>query len=396
MATTFPLPTLGPVVNAQGISAPPFADIFQSLQSSFQIIYGTDAYIDPDSQDGQLLAIVAQAIHDANQAVIAAYNSFSPLTAVGAALSSNVKINGITRKVPTRSQVDVLIVGQVGVVITGGLVEDASGIRWALPASVTIPLSGEITVTATCQEEGAIEADAGDVNIIATPTLGWQTVTNPAAAVPGEPVELDGALRQRQALSTAVPSQTTLAGLLGAIRSLTGVQQAVVYENDTNVTDANGLPPHSISLVTLGGDAQEIGNTIYLKKTPGAGTFGTTDVTVTDATGLPSSVSYFQATQVPIAVRIEVTPRLGFVTPTIDSIKIAVADYINALGIAKRVDRGRLYLPAQQYGGGTFQTYEVELIQLSEVPDPPANADIELDFNAIAICSTDDIEVVVL
>src|SRR5690606_25087178 len=107
--------------------------------------------------------------------------------------------------------------------INGGIVEDIEGQQWNLPASVLIPLSGSITVTATCQEQGAIEAPAGTVTKIKTPTFGWQSVSNPSAAVPGQPVETDAALRVRQALSVAVPSQTIFEGIVGSVANLPGV-----------------------------------------------------------------------------------------------------------------------------------------------------------------------------
>ncbi|MGC8170052.1 baseplate J/gp47 family protein, partial [Salmonella enterica] len=73
---------------------------------------------------------------------------------------------------------------------------------WNLPASVTIPPSGLITVTATCAAIGAVSAPAGTITTINTPTRGWQSVTNPADAVPGAEVESDAALRSRQKIST--------------------------------------------------------------------------------------------------------------------------------------------------------------------------------------------------
>jgi hypothetical protein len=83
--TTYPLPTLAATVTDAGISAPPYADILLSLQASYRSIFGSDIYIDADSQDGQWLAIIAAAVNDCNAATIAAYNSRSPATAQGAA-----------------------------------------------------------------------------------------------------------------------------------------------------------------------------------------------------------------------------------------------------------------------------------------------------------------------
>ena len=77
----YPLPTLAATLSATGISAPAYTDILLSLQASYGTIFGTDAYIAPDSQDGQLLAVVARAISDCNDMAIAVYNSFAPSTA---------------------------------------------------------------------------------------------------------------------------------------------------------------------------------------------------------------------------------------------------------------------------------------------------------------------------
>ena len=145
--TTYPLPTLSATVTPTGISAPSYVDILLSLEASYRAIYGADTDLDPDTQDGNWIAVQAAAINDANQVAINVYLSFSPSSAQGAALSSVVKVNGITRMVPSASSTPVLIVGQAGSIINNGLVGDNAGLntRWNLPASVTIPPGGSIT-----------------------------------------------------------------------------------------------------------------------------------------------------------------------------------------------------------------------------------------------------------
>jgi len=232
------LDTLGlsATVTAQGISAPDYQTIVDKLSEYFRQIYGNDAYLDPDSKDGQMLAIYALGIHDANNTSIAVYNSFSPSTGNGRALSSNVKINGITRKLATNSTADVVIEGDVGTQITAGSVRDANGTIWNLPASVIIPQSQSITVTAICSVSGPMVALPGTINRIATPTRGWRMVNNPTAATPGESGEDDVQLRERQTRSTALPSQTTMEGIDGALLDVSGVTRMRSYENDTEVT----------------------------------------------------------------------------------------------------------------------------------------------------------------
>lgn len=396
MATTYPLPTLAATVTAAGISAPTYSDILASLHASAQAIFGVDIYLQPDSQDGQLLAIFARAIHDANQTAIAVYNSFSPSTAQGAALSSAVRINGLTRLVASNSQAALLLGGTVGTVITNGAVSDAAGNLWKLPASVTIPISGSISVTATCATAGAVAAWPGTLTQIATPTSGWATATNPAAADTGAPVETDAALRVRQAASVALPALTPLAATVAAVEALTGVVQVAPYENPTGGVDANGLPAHSISLVVEGGDLGQIAAAIASKKTPGCATYGTTSETVIDSVGVPHTINFFVPTAIPIVATVTIHALSGYTSAVASAIQSAVSAYINSLPIGQSVFLARLYLPAQLFGGTGSGTFELVSVTIAASPASPTAADVAIAFNAMATCVPASVTVTVV
>ncbi|WP_186239406.1 baseplate J/gp47 family protein [Burkholderia gladioli] len=388
------LTTVAPTISAAGISAPTFADIYAWLQSQVQAIYGTDIYIDPDSQDGQLLAVFAQAIADSNSVAIGIYNSFSPSKAVGAALSSNVKINGIEREAPSYSSADLDIGGQAGITISNGIAKDANNYQWALPASVTIPPAGEITVTATCTTIGAIAAPAGTITQIGTPTRGWQTVTNPSDAAPGAPVESDPALRSRQTVSTALPSQTVLDGIVGAVANLPGVTRYRAYENDTSDTDANGIPGHRIALVVEGGDATAIANAVAVKKTPGGGTYGTTTIVTTNRYGMPVRINFFRPTDAPISAVVSIRALTGYTTAISDAIQAAIAAYVNGVAIgggdAQAVEWDDCIAAAKAIdGAATFKITSLVLTGPRGAGDP----DVSLLFNESASCSADQVTI---
>ena len=76
--------TTAPTIDATGITAPSYADVLAFIQAKYQAIYGADIYLGNDSQDGQFLGVIAQAISDANSVAVAVYNAFSPATAQGA------------------------------------------------------------------------------------------------------------------------------------------------------------------------------------------------------------------------------------------------------------------------------------------------------------------------
>lgn len=385
---TFPLATLACTISSTGISAPSYNDILSSLTASFQSIYGTDIYVDPDSQDGQWLAIIAQAINDANSATIAVYNAYSPATAQGANLSSVVKINGISRNVSSASTVDVLVGGQVGQTITAGLVSDPNKNQWALPASVLIPSAGEITVTATCQTPGAITLLDGTALEILNPQLGWQSAVAASDASDGSPVEMDAALRQRQTTSTAIPSLTVLEGIVGAVANVSGVTRYVAYENDTKTTDANGITANAIALVVEGGDAVAIATAIASKKTPGGPTFGSTSETVTNIYGMPITINFSRPTDQAITVAIAMKALSGYSSATGVLVQNAVSAYINVVAIgggsAQAVEWDACIAAAKSVAGGT--TFKISSLTLTG-PGGAGTPDVPLAFNQAAFCT---------
>lgn len=379
---------LAATVNATGISAPTFAAILAALQNQARQIYGSDIYIAPDSKDGQLLALVAQAVSDANDAAVAIYNQFAPSTAQGAGLSSVVKVNGITRLVASASTAVGTVVGQAGALITNGVVKDANGNLWNLPASVTIPPAGQITVTVTAQQVGAITAPAGTINSIATPALGWQSFTSTSDATPGAPVESDSALRQRQAASTAIAAISPLGALLGALENISGVTAVKIYENTASAADSNGVPAKSLCIVIAGGNVATIAQTIGQKKTPGAGTYGTTAQSYLDpVTGIPSTINFFVLATTDLKVKVTGSALTGYTSATGTAIQTAIAAYINSHGIGETVEYSGLWGPAYQNAPARSQPYKVTSLQVSSDGGTTwTTGDTAIAFNKIATC----------
>jgi len=335
-----------------------------------------------------MVALVALAVHDANNTAIQVYNSFSPATAMSDALTRNVKINGIVRKAATHSTVDVTLTGQTGTTITHGSVKDTRGVAWSLPASVTIGSGGAVTVTATCATAGAVEALAGSITRIATPTLGWVAVSNAMSATQ---------IRIRQAQSVAISSITPFEALEGAIANVAGVTRHKLYENDTGVTDGNGLPAHSLSAIVDGGDVTAIAQTLRGKKGQGVSTFGSTSVTVADLYGNPHVIRFSRSTNVPIYAAITLSVFPGYTTQVGEQIKQAIADYVNSLSIGDDVLLSRVYSPANLgvVSGGSSRFYDINSLRIGRSPTSAAAANIAIAYNESASCSTANIAITV-
>lgn len=364
------------------------------LQDQYRAIYGADVYLESDSQDGQFLAVLAKAFYDTAALGASVYNSFSPVTAQGLGLSRNVKINGLNRRVPSKSSVDLDIVGQAGTTIVGGVATDSLNQKWNLPASVTIPGPGTITVTAEADAEGDVEAAANTVTSIFTPTLGWQTVNNPGAATAGAPVETDAELRVRQAESTANPSQTVLDGTTGGIANLPGVTKVVVYENDTGSTDGNGLLAHTIRATVVGGDDMAIAQEILLHKTPGTGTQGGTSELVYDAHGMPSTINFQRPSPQTIDIVITLDTLPSWSSDYADLMKAAVAAAIEEIGIGETIFFTKLFLPAYLVGTPAQGSFDIVSLEIAISPGLPSAANIDLAWNQYAVCTVGDVSVV--
>jgi uncharacterized phage protein gp47/JayE len=377
-----------PTITATGITAPTYAEVLAFLQSKYRSIYGDDVYLEPDSQDGQFISVIALAISDANSATIASYLSFSPATAQNAALSSNVKINGISRAVATNSQADLKIIGQAGTTITNGFAEDQNGNKWALPTSVVIPPSGEIIETATCASLGSISASAGQINKISTVTRGWQSVTNLSDATPGAPVETDPKLRAKQKTSTALPSRTVLEGTIGAVANVDGVTRYFAVDNDTKVTDSNGIPGNSLAIVVEGGDANSIAAAIASKKGPGGGTYGTTSITTTNVYDMPVIIKFFRPTYRAITVAVSLKALAGYTSATGAALQQAVSDYVNQVdiggGLSGTVEWADALTAANSIPGST--TFKLTAMTLTG-PGGAGAPDVPLTFNQAATCT---------
>ncbi|WP_301962268.1 baseplate J/gp47 family protein [uncultured Megasphaera sp.] len=377
-----------PYIDDAGLHIPSYVDIRDDLVDQFKQIYGQDIYLENDSQDYQMISAFALKTYDTMQLLQIVYNNRSPKTAVGTALDSIVKLNGIARKAASYSTCVVTLTGDIGTVIPAGVVEDDAGNKWDLPANIRFD-TAEIEVTAKCETIGAIEAMPGTITEITNPQKGWISVTNTVPAVVGEPVETDEQLRYRQSISVAIPSQNMVNSTIAGIASVTGVTRYKVYDNDTNETDSNGIPGHSIAAVVEGGLDEDVAEQIYLRKGPGGGTYGTTSVTYINADGLPNIVRFFRPTYVPINVTVTVKKNGTYTTAVVGTIKNNVEQYINALDIGYDVlVTGILTAVAASITNVAQPEFSLQGITIGKAAGGLSTADIDILYNEVASVGT--------
>lgn len=391
-----------PYIDETGLHLPLYQDVLDELNDACRRIFGSDIYLEPDSQDYQVNAEVADLWSDVANLAQLVYNNRSIQFAQGVSVDGLLKINGLKRLKASKSVVVLTCSGTPSTVIKNGLVTDSTGdVIWELENTV-IPDSGSIDVFATCRTPGEIYADAGTLVQIVTQTRGWESVTNRANAVPGKNIETDAAAKARQAISTARPSKTVLQGLIGGIAEIPGVLRYRVYENDTGETDEHGIPEHSVCCVIEGGDTVEIGNEIYLRKTPGCGTYGEVEVEVVPENpelDSPPPICFFRPLYIDIFVRVSVKRRAGYVDALAEQIKENVAGFINSLDIGESVSVSLLDTVAQSVvpdlRSPVFTLSPTVPVVIGKERETLEEADIEIDFRQAARCIAKNVEVVV-
>lgn len=382
-----------PYIDSTGMHIPTYNDIRDDLIASMKTIFGNEIYIEEDTQDYQQISIFAKKIFDTNALALLTYNNRTANTAIGVGLDNLCALVGIARKPATYSSVQVTLTGDPSTVITNGQVGDGT-YTWNLPAQVTIPSNGIITVEAQCSIAGNITASPNSINNILTPVYGWIGVVNNYSAQAGTDVETDSELRARFQLATSSPSSTVFESMLASLQSVEGVTRVKGYENDTNVTDPAWSPPHSVTFVVEGGEDEEVATQIYYKKTPGCYTNGTTVVQLTSQAGNITIIRFYRPTYVPVYVRVSLT-KLGSYNDSYEQdIKNAIVNYINDLEIAENVYRSILWSVAtSQMTSINAPSFSITEIQTSTDGQTFSPADISINFNQAASITADNIVV---
>jgi uncharacterized phage protein gp47/JayE len=165
-----------------------------------------------------------------------------------------------------------------------------------------------VDVEATSVETGPLVALSGDLTEIETPVTGWTSVINLLDATLGRNIETDEELRLRRVDELTGQGKSTVdairAGLIDP--DITpGVTAATVFENITNVTDADGIPPGHIEALVQGGEDQDIWDTLWDFR--GGDTHGTEVGTVVDSEGTEQTVKFSRPTEVEIHVEVTLT-----------------------------------------------------------------------------------------
>lgn len=281
------------VIDADGLEVATRQELIDDFTASFESIYGADIDLSSSSPDGQMMNIFIQAVLDLEDLLVEIYNMFDPDNAVGTILDQRVAINGIQRQAGTYTVQPVTITVTQALTLYGldqdtqdiFTVSDNAGNEWELQETVSIAVPGSASYSFRAADAGAVTSSVNTITVPVTIVLGVSAINNPTTYTTlGINEETDAVLKVRRSRSVALSSQGYLAGLLAALENINGVTTAFVYENNTNTTDSDDVPGHTIWVIVGGtGDDADIADAIYRKRNAGCGMFGDESYDITQA-----------------------------------------------------------------------------------------------------------------
>jgi len=305
-------------VTSTGFNQKRLADIANSLKSRLESV--TDANgntvsidLEDSSLVSQIIMLTAESIAETWEMGSALSTQFDPRYNTGAFQSGVVQLNGIFRRASVPTQLSVTFSGTAGTVITKGKLVATSDNEHTFTVDADYTISGGGTVTGyvtSTEKTPVVVADSSSMNI-QSPLPGWTNVVVNSTSVAGIAEETDEELRTRQQISTQLTAQRESEAILNAVSNVDGVTLAQIYENPTNEVDDKGLPPGSICVLVIGGEDQDITDSIYNKMSCMTQTSGNVSKTYDLVT-----VSFRRADEVPIAVAVTATAKSGYTLPT--------------------------------------------------------------------------------
>lgn len=409
------------IFGPDGLDIPTLSEILASIRSRYKAAYGDDCRVDDvDGVVGRHAGVLSETKNHCLSELAATVAGLLPSTSTGALLEEMVKFNGITKNYASKSTVILSVTAnEAGSTIPDlALVATQTGIEFEISGPVVLaPYETKTNVSATAVNAGAYAAPAGTITQILTPVYGWESVTNAADAIVGNAEETDPALRKRrweaaQAVGLHHPSM-----IKKALRNLPDVTEVAVEINNGTTINENGVPPGHVRAIVIGGDDQDIADTLFGKTgNPGAtaigiagagsvaagiGTYGDEEVVSTDTVEGQSETMYFDRGEW-VPIYIDVRTKIDYAEFPMngpDLIIAAILEFfagtleINDVPVDKfklgdDVVSSRLYTPCNAVPG-----HSVRSVLISVAPNPTSDSDIPLSINQIATTDATKIKV---
>ena len=322
------------------------------FESRFREALGQDLNVDPETTMGGIISVMALSATENDETLVRLSNSLAIDTAIGKELDDLISPLGVFRTPATRSTGTLTLGGTPNAAIPEGIIVTNGEDEYQTTAAATLDDNGVGSVEIESVELGPIPGAAGTIVHVERLVEGLTSVTNAAAVEAGDKIESDNALRLRYRRTLATYGRGTIDAIIAAV-SNSGADIVSVRENNTGssvTVQGLSISAHSIHVITLGGDDDDIADAIAASKPLGIGTDGSTTV---------GSINFTKISEVQIKVVITTTATPDFPSDGLTQMRARMLIYMSQQSAGSSVDSLRLQAAAAAVPGHVMSAFTV-------------------------------------
>jgi uncharacterized phage protein gp47/JayE len=255
---------------------------------------------------------------------------------------------------------------------------------------------------ASAVDTGVVLAVAGDLTTIVNAVSGWESVTNLLDATPGRAIATDSELRLLREQELATGGSSPINALRAELLNVPDVTAVTIFVNNTDTTDADGLPPHSIEAMVRGlepptdaydqtiFDALLAGVAAGIRTASGTGGTSVTG-TATDDQLTEHDMAFTRPEEIPIYVELTLVKDPNtYPTDGDDQIKQAIVDYGDLQNTGKDVVASRIIAAAFTVTG----VLDVTSCFIDDAAAPTLSVTLPISLRELATYDTSRIDVI--
>lgn len=241
----------------------------------------------------------------------------------------------VKRKGAEKGSVLVDIIGVENTTIPKGFTISDGKLQFETQEEATIPRGGKLQITFLQKEVSTEIATRETLTQIITNISGVDRVSNPNSSIAGVLEESDSALYKRCLEYGSLFKNSSFESILANVANINGVKKIGGYENYTakQVTYKGvEIPAHSIAVVVMGGDDNEIAKQLSYSKPPGCGMVGSVRVPIV-INEKEIIYSFYRPTNKNLAIQVSIKTNINTPSSYEQLIKDAIFNYVDLLSI---------------------------------------------------------------
>lgn len=249
------------------------------------------------------------------------------------------------------------------------------------------PGTAAVDVAGWAVDTGPISGTALDISVVVNPITGWDGVTNVVNATLGRDIAADPELRILREQELATGGSSPINALRAELLRLADVIAVTIFQNITDVTDVDGVPPHSIEALVRGPVSpsadfdQSVFDALLAGVAAGIRTHGSVVGAAADDEGTSHVMKFTRPTEVPIYISIFVEKDPDeYPADGDDQIKAAIVAWGEQQNTGKNAVASRISSAAFDVPG----VLDITACWIDDAPAPTTSATVAISLRQLA------------